>query len=129
MSDRVKILIGLALFVLVVTFPIWRAFGADAPTPPDLAKPVGGSECIEDVAWMTANHAELLDQWREAVIRGGQSEYTSTDGRRYEMSLSKTCMSCHQNQQTFCNQCHDYANVEPTCWRCHLDPSREVGAQ
>ena len=128
MSDRGKILIGLVLFVVVATYPIWRAFGADAPAPPDLAKPVSGTECVEDAAWMKANHAPLLDQWRHAVIRDGQREYTSTSGRRYEMSLSKTCMRCHENQQTFCNKCHDYVNVEPKCWQCHLDPSREVGA-
>ena len=47
MNDRVKIYIGLALFVALVTFPIWRAIGAANPTPPDLAKAVRGAQCIE----------------------------------------------------------------------------------
>ncbi|MBT4497392.1 MAG: sulfate reduction electron transfer complex DsrMKJOP subunit DsrJ [Gemmatimonadetes bacterium] len=126
MNDRIKIAVGLAIFVVLVTFPIWSAFGSAPPAPPDLAKPVKGSQCVEEAEWMSANHQQLLNQWRDTVIREGKKEYTSTDGAQYEMSLSKTCMSCHENQQTFCDRCHDYTDVHPTCWKCHLDPSREV---
>jgi len=129
MYDRMKIVVGLVLFIVLVTFPFWRAFGAATPTPPDLAKPVRGSQCVEDTGWMRANHQQLLNQWRDAVVREGRKEYTSTDGTRCEMSLSKTCLDCHENQQTFCDRCHEYADVQPTCWNCHLDPSREVTEQ
>jgi len=126
MSDRVKIVIGLVLFVVLVTFPFWSAFGSAAPGAPELAKPVRGSQCIEDTEWITANHPQLLNQWRDAVVRQGKKEYTATDGTRHEMSLSKTCMNCHEDRQTFCGRCHDYADVQLTCWNCHLDPSSEV---
>lgn len=126
MNDRVKIIVGLALFVILVTFPIWSAFGAAMPAPPDLAKPVQATQCVEDTEWMNANHQQLLNQWRDAVVREGRKEYTSRDNTRHEMSLSKTCMGCHESQQTFCDRCHNYADVQLTCWNCHLDPSREV---
>lgn len=128
MNDRLKIIIGLALFVVLVTFPIWRAFGSAMPAPPDLAKPVRGTQCVEGTEWMKANHQQLLNQWRDTVVRQGRREYVSTDGTRHQMSLSKTCMDCHEDRQTFCNRCHNYADVQLTCWNCHLDPSSEVTA-
>ena len=127
MRDRGKIVFGLVLFVAVVTFPVWRALGDDASSRPELAKPVQGTQCVEATEWMAANHQQLLDQWRDAVVREGRTTHTSsTDGAQHEMSLSKTCMGCHGNQETFCDRCHTYADVQLTCWNCHLDPSREV---
>lgn len=126
MNDRVKIYIGLALFVVLATFPIWRAFGSAVPAPPDLAKPLRGTKCVEDTTWMIANHPGLLNQWRNAVVRDGEYEYTATDGTHYEMNLTKTCLGCHGDRQKFCDKCHNYADVQPTCWNCHFDPSREV---
>ena len=111
---------------MVVTFPIWRAVGENAAPRPELAKPVQGTQCVEATEWMAANHQQLLNQWRDAVVREGRTVYTATDGKQHEMSLSKTCMSCHEDEQSFCNQCHTYADVQLTCWSCHLDPSREV---
>ena len=127
MNDRGKIIIGLVLFVAVATFPIWTALGSTPSSRPELAKPVQGDQCVEATEWMAANHQQLLDQWRDDVVREGKTVYTSTThGTQHEMSLSKTCMRCHQNQETFCNKCHTYADVQVTCWNCHLDPSREV---
>jgi len=122
MNDRVKIYIGLAMFVIAATFPIWRAIGA-SPIPPDLEKPVRGTQCIESTEWMAANHQQLLNHWRDAVVREGRKTHTASDGTQYEMSLSKTCLDCHENQQTFCNRCHDFAGASLTCWDCHLDSS------
>jgi len=122
MSDRVKITAGLALFVVLATFPIWRAIGAAKPAPPAPQLPAGGGQCVEDKEWMVANHMALLRQWRDAVVREGGKDYVSkTFGTRCEMSLSKTCMGCHTNRQAFCEQCHGYANVQLTCWNCHLE--------
>ena len=127
MTDRVKIAVGLAVFVAVMTFPIWSVFGVSTPAPPELAKPVRGEQCVESTEWMAANHQQLLNQWRDAVVREGRTEYTSTTlSTTHEMSLSKTCMGCHESVETFCDRCHSYANVQLTCWNCHLDPSREV---
>ena len=125
MSDRLKVVIGLALFVILVTFPIWNAFGVSRPVPPDLAKAAGGSRCIESTGWMAANHAQLLDKWRDAVVRQGKRTYTASDGSRHDMYLTKTCLRCHDGREKFCEKCHSYADVQLTCWNCHLDTSSE----
>ena len=41
-------------------------------------------------------------------------------------SLSNTCMACHSNKTQFCDQCHNYLAVTPTCWGCHLDKEKKV---
>ena len=130
MSDRLKIAVGLVVFVAVVTFPVWSVFGSATPAPPELAKSIRGEQCIESTEWMAANHQQLLDQWRDAVVRDGRKQYTSTTlATTHDMSLSKTCMGCHESRETFCDRCHSYANVQVTCWNCHLEPSREVGSK
>ncbi len=121
MSDKGVITAGLVVLVAVVTLPFWYAF---APTgdaaPPDLVLPTDGSQCVEDRAYMRANHMDLLNQWRNSVVREGGREYTSESGQRFEMSLTKTCLSCHDDRDAFCTKCHDYVNVEPLCWECHV---------
>lgn len=47
------------------------------------------------------------------------------DPKKYEMSLQNTCMKCHSNKEEFCDQCHNYANVSPFCWDCHVQPPVE----
>jgi hypothetical protein len=82
---------------------------------------------------MAANHMDLLDQWRDSVVREGVWEYTSNAfGTKYKMSLSGTCMECHNDRETFCDRCHTFAGVEPNCWNCHVEPGLkkpEKGAQ
>ncbi len=127
MRDRGKILFGLALFVILVTFPFWSRLAAagegDLGRPeleyPDPAK---ATECVEATTYMTANHMNLLNDWRNAVVREGAVEYTASTGRTYQMSLTKTCLNCHENRDNFCTRCHDYADVTPTCWECHTTP-------
>ena len=129
MNDRVKIVAGLVLFVVVVTFPIWRAVGGARPAPPDLVMPASGSRCVDETGWMIANHAQLLDEWRDAVVREGRKTYTAEDSTQHTMSLTRSCLDCHGSREKFCERCHDYADVQLTCWNCHLDPSPEVQKQ
>ena len=127
MGDRGKIVLGLAVFVILVTFPFWsRLAAAGEPEPgrmelayPDPSK---GTACVEDSVWMTANHMNLLNQWRDAVVREGAQEYTTASGETFQMSLTKTCLDCHDNRDDFCTRCHDYSDVTPTCWECHTTP-------
>lgn len=123
MSDRAKALSGLAVFLVLVAFPMWQTLGAagDAARP-ELELPEGETECIEETEYMSARHMELLNQWRNAVVREGESEYTSSSGETYTMSLTGTCMDCHDNRERFCTRCHDYADVAPRCWNCHIEP-------
>ena len=123
MNDRTKITAGLVVFVALAAFPIWYTLAAAEETArPALEMPENATQCVEPKAYMTANHMDLLNRWRNAVVRDGQWTYTSTSDEEYAMSLTGTCMSCHTSREAFCQRCHDYANVAPTCWNCHLQP-------
>ena len=124
MSDKGRIIVGLLVFLALVTFPIWYTLGASNGSgtgPPELEKPKDATRCVEDTQFMTANHMDLLNQWRDAVVREGKKEYTSSSGEKYLMSLTGTCMGCHTDRSTFCARCHDYTDVEPGCWDCHIE--------
>jgi hypothetical protein len=122
-SDKGKIFLGLVALVIVVGFPLWYALPGDSGPRPELELPAGETQCVEHKEYMTAFHMDLLDDWRDAVVRDGRTEYKSKAyGKTYKMSLTGTCMGCHQKRDTFCDRCHEYADVNPYCWDCHLEP-------
>lgn len=122
MRDRGLILLGLVIFLGLITAPIWynTATGTDS-TPPDLQK-AEGEACIYPTEYMRNNHMDVLMEWRNEVVRKGNRMVT-VGGKTYEMSLSKTCIGCHTQKEEFCDKCHTYASVTPYCWECHVDPS------
>lgn len=123
MHNGGKIFIGLIIFLILITFPIWYNVANDrAGYSPELEKAVRGDNCVRDSAWMKANHMDLLNDWRDQVVREDVRFETGPDGIRYERSLSNTCLSCHQNKDQFCDKCHDYLGVDPYCWECHIVP-------
>ena len=76
-------------------------------------------QCVLPVKEMRDRHHALLNDWKESVVRDGDSIYVANDGREYNMSLTGTCLDCHSNKAEFCDQCHSYVAVQPTCWNCH----------
>ncbi|MFH1416869.1 MAG: sulfate reduction electron transfer complex DsrMKJOP subunit DsrJ [Planctomycetota bacterium] len=123
MSDKGTIVAGLVVFLALAAFPFWYALGVGGDvSPPDLELPTDATQCVEDTEYMKAEHMDLLNRWRDAVVRDGEREYTSESGEKYTMSLTGTCLGCHADREAFCDRCHDYANVEPSCWDCHLEP-------
>jgi hypothetical protein len=127
MYDSGKIITGIVIFVLLVTFPIWYNLGRATPPPePKIDTPVIKEmklkQCIEPKQDMKGNHMKILDEWRQTVVRNGERIYTGPDGRQYDMSLQNTCMKCHSNKTQFCDQCHNYLQVKPYCWDCHIAP-------
>ncbi len=121
MNDKPIIFVSLALALVVLTFPFWYALAAGRSDPPDLPD-VPPGRCVEERSYMRAHHAELLNEWRRKVVREGGNVYTSSSGEKIVMSLTGTCLGCHTNRETFCDTCHDYANVRPDCWDCHVTP-------
>jgi hypothetical protein len=127
MYDKGKIIPILIIFVVIVTFPFLYNLGKASSKPevsldtPVIAK-MSKKQCIKPADIMRAEHMKILDKWREAVIRTGNREYGIIDGVKYEKSLQKTCMHCHSNKEAFCDRCHDYVNVRPYCWNCHIEP-------
>jgi hypothetical protein len=118
-----KVVFGLLAFAGVVTAPAWYALGSGRSGPPQLEKPEG-TKCIEAASFMRAKHMELLDGWRDAVVRRGERVYIASDGQHHTMSLTGTCLRCHKEPANFCNRCHEYSGVEAFCWDCHQQKKR-----
>jgi len=129
MYDAGKIIPGVVIFIGLMTFPMW--LGRSAP-PPELPintpaiQQLGEKKCLEATPYMKANHMELLDSWRNEVVRDEKRIYVASDGKQYEMSLSHTCLGCHSNKDQFCDRCHNYEGVKPSCWNCHVAPKEKA---
>lgn len=123
MYDTGKILVGLILFVGLITFPFWLGMGSSEKAPQPVILTEKGDKCVEPAAFMRANHMQMLDSWRDEVVRENNRTYTSAAyGTLFGKSLSNTCMDCHSNKAEFCDSCHDYSSVTPYCWECHVEP-------
>lgn len=146
MHDAGKVVAGIAVFAGLVTAPIWyqasvggavqpldlsRDFPVVRPgapgfedLPADLALNPDGTprECVEPTEFMRANHMAILDRWRDQVVREDVHDYRSTTGKTWpHLTLTGTCLKCHQKKAEFCDRCHDRAGEKPYCWDCHLD--------
>jgi hypothetical protein len=132
MYNAGKIIIGLIIFIGLVTFPILYSGGKATAKPdpkvdtPEILKlPEQDRKCVESKAYMKKEHMKLLNEWRDYVVRDGNTIYTSSAGKQYTMSLQNTCMQCHSNKKKFCDECHTYAAVSPYCWDCHIEPKEK----
>ena len=127
MKDKKFIVTGVIIFIVIATFPFWYNRGKAAPQPKPIltAKAKAAKVCVRSTDYMKAEHMQLLDVWREAVVRKGERIYVSPDGQEYNMSLTNTCLDCHSNKADFCDRCHNYASVRPYCWDCHIDNPKE----
>lgn len=131
--DGKYIFLGLIIFFALVTLPLWQNLGKAIPAPvPKLDTPAiqklaeKDRKCVQPTAFMRANHMQLLDAWRTEVVRGGNRDFVAPGGVKYTASLQNTCLECHSNKAQFCDQCHNYVAVTPTCWGCHLDRTQKL---
>jgi len=141
MFDSGKVIAGLIVFLILVTAPLWYgAISGRSGEVPKLELAEGLTDfsgvvspdmhCVRDTVYMRSNHMDLLNEWRDAVVRKGERVYEAPDGRRFVMSLQNTCVGCHHNKSKFCDRCHDYMSVDPHdymsvdpyCWQCHVEP-------
>jgi [DsrC]-trisulfide reductase subunit J len=128
MRDRGLILGGLALFVGLMTSPMWLNLAAGtSPKGPEPKLPTQEEHCVAPVEYMRTSHMKLLASWREEVVRGSGRTFVAFDGTTYTMSLTQTCLKCHGSKADFCDRCHEYAGVTPYCWDCHIDPKAIPG--
>ncbi|MDI6687080.1 MAG: sulfate reduction electron transfer complex DsrMKJOP subunit DsrJ [Desulfobacterales bacterium] len=130
MNDKSKIIAGLIIFVIFITFPFWYNMGKAAPVPePKLTdKAKLEKECVEPKQFMKVEHMQILDVWRESVVRNASRTYVSKTGKKFNMSLASgddSCIGCHSSKVDFCDKCHNYASVRPYCWTCHIEPPKE----
>ncbi|SPF32254.1 DsrJ [Candidatus Sulfotelmatobacter kueseliae] len=131
MNDRPFILGGLIVFVVFVTIPVWRSLATPKVTlaAPQLAVPARETQCVAPVSYMRTSHMQLLQEWRDDVVRRQQRQYVAFNGRTYQKDLTRTCLSrCHGSRKEFCDRCHEYNGVTaPDCWNCHSDALRAAG--
>ncbi len=123
MRERLIIVGGLALFLLLFAYPVLRAAVYHTQTSaPQLRLTSQGSTCVAPTDYMRTSHMRLLSQWRTDVVRHGDRRFVAFNGKVYDKSLTRTCLGCH-NKQQFCDRCHAYSGVSgPHCWSCHNDP-------
>ncbi|HBW35866.1 sulfate reduction electron transfer complex DsrMKJOP subunit DsrJ [Desulfosporosinus sp. BICA1-9] len=157
-----KIIASLIIFIGLLTLPFFYNMGKanagpdvplDTPAIQQLADK--DKECVESPEYMRANHMQLLNDWRTAAVRDGQTVYVNSKGTEYEISLQDTCLKCHatdtaaspvvlnnpvssntgmsnptlnssNSSPQFCASCHDYSAVKPLCWSCHFEPKEAV---
>ncbi len=84
MKDKKLIITGMIIFFVIITFPFWYNRGKAAPQPePELtAKAKAAKVCVRSTEYMKAEHMQLLDVWREAVVRKGDRIYVNPDRQR-----------------------------------------------
>ncbi len=104
MNDKVKVIIGLLIFVGLLTFPIWSSFGSKASAPEiELsATAEAAGQCVLEKEDMIRNHMQVLDVWRSSVVRDGKRIYKNEKGKTFDMSLSTgkgSCIGCHESNQ------------------------------
>ena len=129
MYDSGKIIPGLLIFVLLITFPFWynnlsKAEQVKTPAPPDKAMLTGftfadGQE-HPPAAEMRAKHMEVLQSFHTAADPAKMAAAQKGEKKMQTMS----CMMCHGSKEQFCDSCH--ANISekkvPDCWTCHTKP-------
>ncbi len=122
---------GLILFVVIVSFPFWYNLGTAAQAPePELTKEAkAAKQCVRPTEYIKREHMQLLDVWRDTVVRDATRIYVNEAGKEFDMSLSNTCLECHYNKEKFCDKCHDYASARPYCWDCHIEDPKETEAK
>jgi len=128
MYDGGKVIAGLAIFVILVAFPVFYNAGNAGilPNPEKPAKELNVTVCVENTQFMRTSHMRLLSDWRDQVLRDGDRKPIVVAGQEYDKSLQNTCMKCHANKKKFCDECHVYTSVTPYCWDCHIQPKEET---
>jgi hypothetical protein len=139
--DGGKIFLGLLVFIAIATFPFTfnmvMGKGTHAPEPKtdtpaiqEWEKVNGKKECVESKEFMRTDHMQLLNNWRDSVVRDYNRGYISkTSNKRFNMSLQNGCMKCHSSKKKFCDECHNYMAVKPYCWDCHIQPEEKEDAK
>lgn len=111
-----------ALLALTAFAAPAAAGDGDSGLRPDIPEPLRGDSCVEETDDMRRNHMDYLKGHRDEVMH---------EGIRTEKYSLKECLSCHvppedearqagrSEDEHFCQNCHEFAGVEPDCFQCH----------
>jgi hypothetical protein len=129
MYDSRKIIAGLVIFIFLMTVPVWYNAFSKGGGRPVIELPKGDcNRCVLPKGEMKAKHMQILDQWRDEVVREGSRYYKHQCKDNTTMlrqkSLTKGCLAsdCHKSKKDFCDKCHNYVGVSNYCWDCHVIP-------
>lgn len=152
MYDGGKIIVGLIIGVGLLLSPFIYDAGkaAKAPEPELTEKAKEAGACVAPTPYMQEYHMQLLEYWRDTVVRDGDRYYNTSEKnwqlqvldalgqlekgeefyeaekeKVYYKSLQVTCLDCHSNKSKFCDKCHDYIGFDPYCWDCHIEPEED----
>lgn len=92
-----KIIASLVVFVAVLGIPFFYNMGKANAGPENLAANLEitkGTQCVEPASYMLENHMQLLNQWRQAYVRDGQTVYVNSQGDKFPIDIN-TCIRCH----------------------------------
>ena len=124
MYDRGKIVTGMIVFGAILAFPFfYNAASGKGSFRPNPVLPAGQKNCIESKEYMKTQHTDMLNTWRDAVVRSGQVNFQASNGQQHVISLTQTCMNCHADKVKFCDECHNYVGASLDCFNCHVDPT------
>lgn len=131
MHNKRIIITGIIIFLILTLYPIWNIMicnGGKDMLQIEILKE--HKECVMPAEYMKANHMTLLKEWRDSVIRSGDRSPVTVRTIKYEKSLTQTCLKCHNNKPAFCDKCHGYLSVTPSCWNCHYFPKeKKIGTE
>ena len=134
MYNKKYIIPGLVIFLALALFPFYKGVGSPMmkveqelqPQLDQLKKE--GKTCILAKNQMRDSHMVLLNQWRDTALRDGQRVFTNPDGKKFNISLTNTCLQCHAQKDKFCDKCHNEVGVNPYCFSCHnISPVKKEG--
>ncbi len=127
MYDSGKIILGLAVFVLLITFPFWHnnligTVGAVPTKDPNLTP-----EMVQGAAFPNGQTHPTAQEMRAThmnVLQGIHTTAKSYVPGKDEKKPTMSCLACHGgSKEQFCDSCHAYASVKtPDCWACHTKP-------
>ena len=124
MYNKKTIIPGLIIFLLILTAPVWYN-GLKAGVMPQPEMPPGGEkQCVLPLEEIRDTHMQLINEWRDEVIRENKRETVTVGGKVYGKGLQLACLQCHTSKEKFCDSCHEYAAVKPYCWDCHIIPAQ-----
>jgi hypothetical protein len=133
--NKGPIFLGILVFLALAFFPFYYNIGkvnakpepkVDTPAIQEWEKQYGKKECVESKEFMRTDHMQLVNLWRDSVVRDMNRVYISTTNhKKFNMSLQNGCIHCHSNKKKFCDECHNYMAVKPFCWDCHIQPQEK----
>ena len=95
MYDGKKIIPGLIIFVGLVALPLWyNLVSGKTGYVPKPEIPADKKECVEPKAYIRVNHKNLLEDWKESVVRKGVRIYTASNRRPAARSWATRPIRC-----------------------------------